>query len=127
MSIPEPKLAIVWDVQSKDRNFEEVYFLVFDSSVNGNGPFGLLLCARRQSSLSEKQFQRIGYIQGYRAARQLCRWGSAGWDSGGDSSDDTIVPGSPSGKVGQAVMEDQVKTEWLKTILEGETTTLMIF
>ncbi|KAL2759324.1 hypothetical protein ACRALDRAFT_1028170 [Sodiomyces alcalophilus JCM 7366] len=144
MPTPDIKLAIMWDVSDSRERVEDqadvetkagalYYFLVFGSSANGNGPFGLLLyrVQKEQQDGSEERseenvpFRRVGYIQGYRAARRIRRWGSGGWDSG---SDDFVDGGNdaPTLTQGGTKHGERERERWLREVLQGEVTALKI-
>lgn len=130
---PDITLAIVWDVLSTRERANEFagatgtvgkawyYFLVFGSSANGNGPFGLLLHrVQTQQGPDESEvsavYRRIGYILGYRATRRLRRWGSGGWTSESDEGDD--VP--------EFIRGGGTRDKWLGRVLQGEITRLKL-
>ncbi|ROT43781.1 HET-domain-containing protein [Sodiomyces alkalinus F11] len=141
---PDIGLTVVRDVLNMTEDIEDLakaschYGLIFGSSAKGNGPFGLLLRGggdqnlissgqpdgSRSSGVNMKTpFRRIGYVQGYRAARRIRRWGSGGWDSDSDDFFDENDHGpvfTPGG------MKDEKRQRWLEGVLQGETTTLKI-
>ncbi|KAH7133902.1 heterokaryon incompatibility protein-domain-containing protein [Dactylonectria macrodidyma] len=128
VAIPDPsiRLAVIWDVCRDDRELGEAYFLMFGSNADGNGPFGLLLCAENRYN-SQKPLRRIGYIQGYRAMRRHRRWGSGGWDSGEDSIlDGDDNPSLPSTGPVANTNREHLRAEWLRKISQGKTTTLQL-
>jgi hypothetical protein len=79
-------LAVIWDCCYDDRQEPEsestrYFFLVFGTRREGNGPFGLLVVrSSGDGKLPGRFFNRVGFVDGFRRATRLRRWGSSGWN-----------------------------------------------